>query len=184
LLLRRGYDPGSISAAKAALALVGAPITPQDAVEYSFTRHGSPSAFGRGRFGDGSGPVFYAALEEETCVAEVRHHIKDEIIAVPSPRFFQLIACDFSGTVLVLIGKEADHPDLVSQTEAGYPFCQALGLSARASKIDAFHTTSARRNGGICSPVFSRPALANPRSISSVVFVTDSGGLKYERLSK
>jgi hypothetical protein len=182
-LLGRGHDPDDIEVIKAALALVGTPITPQDAVDYSFTRHGSPPTFGKGRFGDGNAPVFYTALEEETCEAEVSHHIKDEIAAVPFPRFFQLIACDFSGPVLVLIGKEADYPDLVSPTEAGYPFCQALAQSARGSNIGAFLTPSARRDGGICTPVFSRSALANARSIARGVFVTGSAGISYERLA-
>jgi hypothetical protein len=70
VLLRRGLDHDSIEEVKAALIAVGSPIAPQDVVDYSFTRHGTPPAFGKGRFGDGSAPVFYAALEQETCEAE------------------------------------------------------------------------------------------------------------------
>ena len=166
-LLRRGLDPSSIEDAKAVLALVGTLITPHDVVDYSFTKHGAPPAFGKGRFGDGSFPVFYTALERETCEVEVRHHLKEPIAAVQFPRFYQLIACDFSGVILDLCGKEHDHPELVSETESGYPFCQALAQTARSSDIDAFHAPSARRGGGTCSPIFSHLAVANPRVIDA-----------------
>jgi hypothetical protein len=166
-LLRRGLDPSSIEDAKAVLALVGAPITPNDVVAYSFTKHGTPPAFSKGRFGDGNQPVFYSALEMETCEEEVRHHLKDAIAAVPLARFFQFIACDFSAVILDLCGRERDHPELVSKTQDGYSFCQALALTARNDGIQAFHTPSARRTGGICTPIFSRPALANARFVDA-----------------
>jgi hypothetical protein len=167
VLLRRGLDPNSIEDAKAVLALVGTPITPHDVVGYCFTKHGAPPAFGKGRFGDGSFPVFYTALERETCEEEVRYHLQEAIAAVPFTRFYQLISCDFSGVVLDLCGKEQDHPELVSKTESGYPFCQALAQTARSSGIEAFHALSARRDGGICTPVFSHPTLANPRFVDA-----------------
>lgn len=164
-LLSRGIDPNSIRDARAILALVGAPFTPHDAVAYSFTQHDAPPTFGKGRFGDGSHPVFYSALERETCEEEVKHRLRDAKAAVPYDRYFQFITCDFSGVVLDLCGREDAHPELVSETEDGYPFCQALALTSRNSGVEAFHTPSARRAGGICTPVFSRPALANPRFV-------------------
>ena len=167
ILLSRGLDPNSIGDATAILALVGAPFTPDDAVAYSFTQHGAPPTFGRGRFGDGSHPVYYSALEMETCEQEVRHRLKDVKAAVPFDMYFQFIACDFSGAVLNLCGSEEAHPELMSETEDGYPFCQALALAARNSGIEAFHTPSARRKGGICTPVFSRPTLGHPRFVAA-----------------
>lgn len=166
-LLERGLDPTSIADAKAALALVGAPVTPEGVVAYSFSKHGSPPTFRTGRFGDGSHPVFYSALEMETCEAEVRHRLKDAKSAAPFDRYFQLIACSFSGVTVDLCGKEKDCPELVSKTEAGYPFCQALAVQARNSGIDGLHTPSARNTGGICTPIFSRSALANPRFVDA-----------------
>lgn len=166
-LLSRGLDPNSIGDAKAILALVGAPFTPDGAVAYSFTQHDSPPTFGKGRFGDGSYPVYYSALEMETCEEEVRHRLREAKAAVPFDMYFQFIACDFSGAILHLCGSEGAHPELVSKTEDGYPFCQALAQVARNSAIDAFHSPSARRTGGICAPVFSRPALANPRFVAA-----------------
>jgi hypothetical protein len=166
-LLERGLDPTSIADAKAALALVGAPVTPGGVVDYSFSKHGSPPTFGKGRFGDGSHPVFYSALEMETCEEDVRYRLKDAKSVVSFNRYFQFIACDFSGVIVDLRGKETDHPELVSETEDGYPFCQALAAQARNSGIDGFHARSARKAGGICTPTFSRPALTNPRFVDA-----------------
>jgi len=166
-LLERGLDPTSVADAKAALALVGAPVTPGGVVDYSFSKHGSPPTFGKGRFSDGSHPVFYCALEMETCEQEVRHRLKDDKSAASFNRYFQFIACDFSGVIVDLCGKEKDHPELVSKTEDGYPFCQALAVQARNSGVDGFHARSARKAGGICTPTFSRPALTNPRFVDA-----------------
>ena len=33
-------------------------------------------------------------------------------------------------------GKERDHRELVSEAEDGYPFCQALGATARSAGVD------------------------------------------------
>lgn len=160
-LLKRGLDPNSIADAKAALASADAPVTPDGVVAYSFNKHGA--SYGKGRFGDGSYPVFYSALEMKTCEEEVRHRLKDAKTAVSVDRYFQFIACDFSGVVVDLCGQEKDHPELVSNMEDGYPFCRAMAISARNSGVDGLHTPSARKAGGICTPVFVRPALANPR---------------------
>jgi RES domain len=106
-------------------------------------------------------------LEMETCEAEVRHRLKDAKSAAPFDRYFQLIACSFSGVTVGLCGKEKDYPELVSKTEEGYPFCQALAVQARNSGIDGLQTPSARNTGGICTPIFSRSALANPRFVDA-----------------
>ena len=59
ILLSRGIDPAIITDIKATLAAIGVPITARDAVDYSFRTHGSPPTYNKGRFGDGSAPVFY-----------------------------------------------------------------------------------------------------------------------------
>jgi hypothetical protein len=127
--------------------------------------------------------VFYPALEEETCEAEVKYHIKDGVTASGFARFYHLLACDFVGTVANLLGKEVGHPELISPTEDGYPFCQALAKEARAAGVHAFHTPSARYPGGTCSPVFDRPNLANEQTVARTRFVPTSSGLTYERIT-
>jgi hypothetical protein len=180
ILLARGLDPGSIADAKEALARVDAPITPKEAVDYSFQRRGDPSIFGKGRFGDGTAPVFYAALEKETCQAEVKHHAEKEAAVDALPRFYHLLACDFKGLVAILIGKEVEHPELISPTEEGYPFCQALARRAREARVRSFYTRSARHPAGTCTPVFARPNVTNERTIERMVLVRSGGEVRYE----
>jgi hypothetical protein len=181
ILLGRGLDPASITDAKEALARVDTPITAREAVDYSFQRRGDPSTFGKGRFGDGSAPVLYAALEKETCQAEVRHHAEREAAVDALPRFYHLLACDFKGLVAILIGEEVEHPELISPTDQGYPFCQALARQARDAHIRAFYTRSARHPAGTCTPVFARPNVTNERTIERVVLVRSGGEVRYER---
>jgi hypothetical protein len=166
LLLRRGIDPQSIADAKAAIGLVGAPFSPADALNYSFQKHGAPAAYTIGRFGNGAWPVFYSALEKQTCELELRHHLGPTVRAVPHTRYFQFLACDFRGEFLDLRGKEEEHLNLISSTKSGYHFCQGVAQDAIASGVDGLLTPSARhRPNGVCTPVFSRSTMTNPRFI-------------------
>ena len=168
LLLKRGIDPSGINDVKAAIQLVGSPITPSDALTYAFERHGALPRYGTGRFGNGEWPVFYSAPEKATCEDEVRHHLDSATHTVPYARYYLFMACDFQGDVLDLRDEEKQHPDLISQTDSGYPFCQALAQQAIASSLNALLTPSARhRPNGVCTPVFSRSALTNPRFTDS-----------------
>jgi hypothetical protein len=65
-------------------------------------------------------------------------------------------------------------PELVDVDEAkAYPFCQRLGREAHEAGIAGFLTPSARRVGGTNVPVFSRPALTNPRVRALAAFEID-----------
>jgi hypothetical protein len=164
LLLRRGVDPDAVDEVRTALAAIGTPISPEDAVNYSFQRQGSPPKYRVGRFGNGAWPVFYSALEERTCEEEVRHRIGPAAGMVPFTRYYQFMACDFRGDILDLCGQEGRYPDLVSTTDGGYPFCQVLAQGAIGERVDALLTPSARnRPDGTCTPVFARGSLTNPR---------------------
>jgi hypothetical protein len=168
LLLRRGIDPDAVDDVKIALATIGTPVSPGDALNYSFERHGAPPKYGLGRFGNGDWPVFYSALEKETCEKELRHRLGTAVATVRLTRYYQFMACEFQGDVLDLRGREQQHPDLVSPTDSGFSFCQALAQTAVGSGVHAFYTPSARnRPDGVCSPAFSRSALTNPRFIDS-----------------
>jgi hypothetical protein len=164
ILLRRGVDPDAIDDVRMALVAFGTPMSPEDAVNYSFQRQGSPPRYGLGRFGNGAWPVFYSALHERTCEEEVRHRIGPATAAVPFTRYYQFMACDFRGDILDLRGDEGRYPDLVSATDAGYPFCQTLAEEAIGARVNAFFTRSARnRPDGTCTPVFAQGSLTNPR---------------------
>jgi RES domain len=151
--------------------------------DYSFEEHGSPPRYGTGRFGDGSTPVFYSALAEETCRAEVAHHLNDKVALAPFPRFYHLLECDFTGIVIDLHGKEIEHPELISPTDDGYPFCQAVAKDARNTGAHALHTPSARHRSGTCAPVFARSNLSRERAVARAMLVPENGALKYERLT-
>jgi hypothetical protein len=167
LLLRRGVNPDVIDEVRTALAAIGTPILPEDAVNYSFQRQGSPPRYGVGRFGNGSWPVFYSAVEERTCEEEVRNRIGPAALAVPFTRYYRLMACDFRGDILDLLGQEGKYPDLVSATDRGYSYCQALAKEAIGEGVNALFTPSARnRPDGTCTPVFARGTLTNPRFLN------------------
>ena len=140
----------------------------EQVVEDSFVeKTNRTTPFPVGRFSDGSLPVYYSALEEATCQQELAFHLAREFTGEPSdtsghPRSFTLISCFYSGTTSDLRGREQTHPELISQTKEGYPFCQSLGFESVRKKIYAFLAPSARSPGGTCIPVFNRSALSNP----------------------
>jgi hypothetical protein len=176
-LIRRGISPASIAEAVAILNEIGGVTTPEDAVAASFRpRSATQPKFGVGRFGDGSYPVFYAALDEKTCIEEVKNRIEAESTTDPYARHFFILECRYEGLTLILIGHERAHPELTSETQSGYPFCQTLAARARNEGIDAFHTRSARWSPGTCVPVFSERSLRNPVLAGSAIISSNASG--------
>jgi hypothetical protein len=68
-----------VNAALEAVADVGLPVDLEGAIEYSFQPKPQSPLFGLGRFGDGTYPIFYTALEGATCIEEVRYHRRVEL---------------------------------------------------------------------------------------------------------
>ncbi len=181
VLLGRGIDPDSIEETRAEIARVGGQFTPEGIVSNSFRgRTGRYKPFPESRFSDGTIGVFYSAIEVSTCEKEIVFHL--EIKEGDDTRYFSLIDCDLSGTTADLRGKENDYPDLVSQTEAGYPFCQRLGKKATQKNIDAFYTASARDEGGTCVPVFTETVLSNPSITGRVKVTATSDGVRFDEI--
>jgi RES domain len=183
ILLKRGISAESISEIRTALTSVGIVLDAGDAVAYSFQE-----PYRIGRFGDGRIGVFYSALEEDTCIAEISYHHGRQLAEqrseeFPYDRYYHLITCNFSGMALMLVGEEVKHPELTSDTEAGYPVCQRLAKEAVEANIDAFYTRSARAENGICVPVFSQPTLSDPRTMSRFRFYAQNGLSAHEKLS-
>jgi hypothetical protein len=186
ILIRRGIAPENVEEVASLLATAGSPFTAEQVVAFSFKRRDDrPLPFGFGRFGDGKEyPVHYSAIEEETCIEEVKHQARRSFEAMqsgdlPYSRFCQFISSTFDGVILILCGHEVAHRELVSSDESGYPFCQSLARQARAQAIAAFHTPSARRRGGICVPVFAQETLSNHRSERFVTFFAQNGQIEY-----
>ena len=161
-LLERGIDPESIPDMVDALG--GKTVfSTEEVVKYVFhPRENESTPYKVSRFSDGTIGVYYSALDECTCKAELGFHLCAEIFDT-DPRFYSLIECSYEGATKDLRGLETKYPDLVSPTQAGYPFCQELGKRASAEGIDGYFTTSARHSEGTCVPVFKRTALSEPR---------------------
>jgi hypothetical protein len=186
ILIGRGISVESVEEVGPLLATVGSPFTAEEVVAYSFERH--DDRFGVGRFGDGSDyPVYYSAIEEETCIAEIRHRARKSFEAMqsgelPYARYYQFVSSVFDGLTLILCGHEGAHPELVSADESGYPFCQSLARQALTQKISAFHAPSARRDGGVCVPVFIQQALSNHRPGYFVMFAARNGQIEHKKI--
>jgi hypothetical protein len=175
ILLQRGLNPDALEEVREAIASVGLPFTLEEALVYPFRSLDGEPPYRVGRFGNGQIGVFYSALEEDTCIAEILYYNRvafeqQRLGNVPFARYYQLMACEFTGSAMMLVGREQQYPDLVSATDAGYPFCQGVALWAINEGADALHTTSARRAGGTCVPVFTKDALSAPRSLDRFRF--------------
>jgi hypothetical protein len=182
VLLKRGISAESIPEVKAALGVANVALNAEEAVSYSFRE-----PYGVGRFGDGTFGVFYSAHAETTCIEEIRYRHQRQLAeqrsgTFPHDRYYDLISCDFAGNTLTLLGAEAKYADLVSPTEAGYPFCRRLAKAAVAQRVDAFYTRSARDAYGTCVPIFNRTSITNPQSLARFRFFAEMGQSRHERL--
>ena len=146
-LLKRGISLWNINPAIAALFKIKTSLTAEETIDDAFRKRDEIiHPFPIGRFGDGSIGVYYSALEKITCQRELEFHISDKLAkmrdnAFVHPRFYSLIGCDYSGVTVDLCGLENLHPDLVSDTKEGYPFCQRLGHQAINLDIDGIYNT-------------------------------------------
>jgi hypothetical protein len=182
VLLKRGISPESIPEVKAALGVANVPLNAEEAVSYSFRE-----PYSVGRFGDGTFGVFYSARAEPTCIAEISYHHRRQLAeqqsgTFPHDRYYDLISCDFAGNTLTLVGAEAKYTDLISPTQAGYPFCQRLAKEAIGQGVDAFYTRSARDQNGTCVPIFSPRGMTNAQSLARFRFFAEMGQSRHERL--
>ena len=130
-------------------------------------RIGKATPFPVSRFSDGTFPVYYSALEEETCKREMQHYFREDIKHQRDPpkvqsRTYNLIHCHFQGKVADLLRMQEQHPELTSETREGYPHCQEIATEAIDRGIQGLLAPSARNRGGSCVPIFDRNALSAP----------------------
>ena len=178
LLLEMGFTQKSLGEIENLVKNVGKGIliSAEDVVESSFTPSERTPPFRVTRFGDGTIGIFYSALEEETCKRECEFHLlNDDIETSNHPRFYSMIKCYYQGSTLDLRGCESKNPELVSDTEDGYLFCQDLGKHAIQNRIEGFLTPSARLEGGTCVPVFWRTAVTEPQVIDRYTISIQDG---------
>ena len=182
MLLQRGIEPENVRDFLDLISPADVTVTPADALDNAFrAREDRPSPFPPGRFGDGTHPVYYSALEERTCKEELSFHLRATDQS-RHPRFYSLIQCRYQGMTVDLRGRQADYPDLVSDTKRGYPFCQMLARQALKNGTDAFFTASARHHDGTCVPVFTRTSLSDPAVIQNYRATVGADGVAFSEL--
>ena len=180
-LLVRGIHPGSVSVVVSRVLGKTSYSAVQFVDNVFVPRSDKPTPFRETRFGDGTIPVYYSALEVSTCKAEVVHHLRAEV-SDPNSRIYRLIECSYDGLTKDLRGQESRYPDLICTSESGYPFCRDLGRKAANGDVDGFFTMSARRKGGTCVPVFKREAISNPRVSRGYRVAVGEGRVAFEEL--
>lgn len=177
LLLERGVSPEDMEDVKAALVGVSAVISAEDSLRSIFSRTQHYSQ----RYNDTTFAALYTALDHETCLAEISYHIGPSVV-VGAPRYYQFVEMTYDGMSLELCGHEVKYPELVSQSDEGYPFCQAIALQAKTEKIDALHAPSARRRGGVCVPIFTISSVTKPEISQRLRFISDGTSLYHQML--
>jgi hypothetical protein len=163
-LSRRGIRPESIPEILRGFRDKGIPFSTADLINSVFAPNYSyPTPFNQTRFSDGTFAVSYSALEEETCVEEIKYHRRDDLEMLRPGKggrfYYRLFQIRYEGRTVSLFDLLHDHPEIA--TNEGYQFCRSLGREAVARSKDAFRTPSARRSGGVCVPVFRREALGD-----------------------
>lgn len=185
-LLDHGFEPDLVDDIAELLDLLGIALSPEELVADSFRPRDSLSGqFAVGRFGDGTIGVFYSALDEVTCQRELEYHLFARYVhdgLLPYERSYSLIHCSYSGETADLRGQEVHHPQLVSETDDGYPFCQTLALEAVGRGVSGFFTRSARNELGTCMPVFLYSALSDPKIVSNVIAEVSALGVTFRPL--
>ena len=137
------------------------------------TRFGPPALTGES-FG-----VYYAARDEATAIAEVKHHRTAFLEAMRAPAQdldFEVLKAAVKGTRFFdLRGRQRDYRDVYSRTE--YSASQKLGAELRQRDGDGIAYDSVRREGGECVAVF-RPRCVGPaRSVKQLIFRWDGAAI-------
>jgi len=137
------------------------------------TRFGPPSLAGES-FG-----VYYAARDEATAIAEVKHHRVAFLEAVRAPAQdldFEVLRAPVKGTHFYdLRNRQNDFPDVYSPTD--YSASQKMGTELRSRDADGIAYDSVRREGGECVAVF-RPRCVGPaRAVKQLIFRWDGAAI-------
>jgi RES domain len=140
------------------------------------------------RFSDGTWPVCYTALDQQTAEDEVKYHRGQALFGAGTGLriiYYHLVELAYAGPTIDLRPQVTSWPQLTESDEKiAYPFCQSLGREACDRKLAGFLTQSARPPHGTNVPVFSRSALTAPGSRGLAAFIADldSGEIQIEWL--
>lgn len=168
-LMGRGIRRVSAEKTVDALVRAGIPFTAKELVDEVFNpKIGFPTPFPPKRFSDGSIPVYYSALDDETCIIECKYWISKWISGLIQKKerslYYSSVRAVFNGISVDLLKFLDELPLLVDDPPEGYIFCQRIGREASTSNIDGLLTPSARKTDGVCTPVFRRSAIIRIRS--------------------
>ena len=119
--------------------------------------------------------VYYAARDEATAIAEVKHHrvaFLRATRAVAQDLDFEVLKAPVKGTHFYdLRGRQREFPKVYSPTD--YSASQKLGVELRRKDADGIAYDSVRREGGECVAVF-RPRCVGPaRPVRNLIFRWD-----------
>lgn len=107
--------------------------------------------------------VYYAARDEATAIAEMKHHRVAFLEAMRAPAQdldFAVLKASVKGAHFYdLRGRKREYPDVYSPTD--YSASQRLGAELRRRDADGIAYDSVRREGGECVAVF-RPRCIGP----------------------
>ena len=116
--------------------------------------------------------VYYAARDEATAIAEVKHHRVAFLEATRAPAQdldFEVLRAPVKGAHFYdLRGRQREFPGVYSLTD--YSVSQKLGAEIRRKDADGIAYDSVRREGGECVAVF-RPRCVGPaRPVKHLIF--------------
>ena len=123
--------------------------------------------------------VYYAARDEATAIAEVKHHRVAFLRSTRAPAQdldFEVLRAPVKGTHFFdLRGRQREYPDVYSRTD--YSASQRLGIELRGRDADGIAYDSVRREGGQCVAVF-RPRCVGPaRPVKQLIFRWDGDAI-------
>ena len=114
---------------------------------FAYARPGQPN-----RFNGADRGAWYAALDVETCIAEVGHHLTR---ALADAGDFNAVV-DYAEMHASMAGEfvdvrgAPDHPSLNPDASTGYPAGNSLAASARGAGLNGIIYPSVRHAGGTC----------------------------------
>ncbi|MEA2764318.1 MAG: hypothetical protein QOK07_722, partial [Gemmatimonadaceae bacterium] len=119
--------------------------------------------------------VYYAARDEATAIAEVKHHRVAFLEASRAPAQdldFEVLKAPVKGSHFYdLRERQRDFPDVYSPSD--YSASQSVGVVLRRNDADGIAYDSVRREGGECVAVF-RPRCVGPaHPIKNLIFRWD-----------
>jgi RES domain-containing protein len=104
------------------------------------------------RFNPADRGAWYAALEVETCIAEVGHHLTNALADandfVAVVEYSEMLA-SMAG-IFVDLREAPEHPSLDPDPTVGYPAGNAVAAAARAAGHNGIIYPSVRHSGALC----------------------------------